>query len=63
MKPEDKAFKKAVKYYRRWTLGLMPVTEIIPGMVEKKSLEYLKEDDPVRYEELIKEFAKEVEDE
>jgi len=54
MKPEDKAFRKAVKYYRRKTLGLIPVTEIIPGMVEKKSLEYLKQDNPVRYKEILK---------
>lgn len=38
------AYEKAIKYYRRWTLQLIPVTMIIPGLVKRRSLKYLNDD-------------------
>lgn len=34
------AIEKAIRYYRRWTLGLIPVTIFMPEKIITRSLKY-----------------------
>lgn len=39
----EEAYKKAVRYYRRRTLGLIPVTIFMEKKIGVKTMEFLKE--------------------